>query len=66
MHANTRERIAGLLVPTKILVNERVIDGFGHASVRDPSRSDHYFMTRDNLGGTDARLLKRKKNNLCV
>ncbi len=53
MHANPAESIDDLIVATKILVNERVIDGFGHVSVRDPSRSDRYFMTRDNLGGTD-------------
>src|SRR5258708_579718 len=53
MHANTRESIDDLIVATKILVKEQVIDGFGHASVRDPSRFDRYFMTRDNLGGND-------------
>jgi HCOMODA/2-hydroxy-3-carboxy-muconic semialdehyde decarboxylase len=53
MNAKTRESIDDLIVATKILVNEHVIDGFGHASVRDPSRSDRYFMTRDNFGGTD-------------
>src|SRR3984957_17754721 len=45
--------IDDLIVATRILVNEQVIDGFGHASVRDPNRSDRYFMTRDNFGGAD-------------
>ncbi len=53
MDVNTRESIDDLVVATRILVNEQVIDGFGHASVRDPSRSDRYFMTRDNFGGID-------------
>ena len=53
MHTNTKESIDDLVLATRILVNEQVIDGFGHASVRDPNRSDHYFMTRDNFGGID-------------
>ena len=53
MHTNTKRSINDLIVATKILVNEQVIDGFGHASVRDPERSDRYFMTHDNFGGTD-------------
>lgn len=53
MHTNTKESIDDLIIATKILVNKQIIDGFGHASVRDPERSDRYFMTRDNLGGTD-------------
>jgi HCOMODA/2-hydroxy-3-carboxy-muconic semialdehyde decarboxylase len=53
MHANTKESIGDLVVATRILVNEQVIDGFGHVSVRDPSRADRYFMTRDNFGWTD-------------
>lgn len=53
MHANTKECIDDLIVATRILVNEQVIDGFGHASVRDPSRSDRYFMTRDNFSWAD-------------
>jgi len=53
MHTNTNESIENLLIATRILVNENVIDGFGHASIRDPNRTDHYFMTRDNFSGTD-------------
>ncbi|MCD6044994.1 MAG: putative Class aldolase/adducin-like protein [Gammaproteobacteria bacterium] len=30
-----------------------MLDGFGHVSIRNPSQSDHYFMTCDNLGGAD-------------
>lgn len=53
MYKNTKESIDDLIVATKILVNEQIIDGFGHASVRDPERPDRYFMTRDNFGGND-------------
>lgn len=53
MYANTKESIEDLIVATKILVNEQIIDGFGHVSVRNPGRPHHYFMTRDNLGGTE-------------
>lgn len=42
-----------LVIATKILVNEQVIDGFGHVSVRNPEQSDHYFMTRNNIGEFD-------------
>jgi ribulose-5-phosphate 4-epimerase/fuculose-1-phosphate aldolase len=45
--------IDDLIIATRILVNEHVINGFGHVSVRDPNRSDRYFMTRDNFGKTD-------------
>jgi hypothetical protein len=40
-------------IATKILVNEHIIDGFVHASVSDPNRSDRYFMTCNNLGRVD-------------
>lgn len=51
MHNNTKQCLDDLVIATKILVNEQVIDGFGHVSVRNPERSDRYFMTRDNYGG---------------
>lgn len=52
MYINTKQSIDDLIIATKILVNEQIIDGFGHVSVRNPERLDHYFMTRDNFGGT--------------
>jgi len=52
MNAKTNESIDDLVVATRILVNEHVIDGFGHVSVRDPNRLGRYFMTRDNFDGT--------------
>jgi len=45
----TEQALDDLVVATRILVNEQVIDGFGHVSVRDPVRSDRYFMTRSNF-----------------
>ena len=37
-----------LVTATRILVQEGIIDGFGHISVRNPGQLDHYFMLRDN------------------
>lgn len=48
------ENTDDLILATRILVNERILDGFGHVSIRNPKQSDHYFMTCDNLGGTDS------------
>lgn len=53
MRANTAESMDDLILATRILVNEKILDGFGHVSIRDPNQSDHYFMTRDNFNGTD-------------
>lgn len=44
------ELIEDLFIATRILVNETVIDGFGHVSVRSSNQTDRYFMTRDNSG----------------
>ena len=51
MHNNIKECLDDLVIATRILVNEQVIDGFGHVSVRNPEQPDRYFMTRDNFGG---------------
>lgn len=53
MPTKTRESIDDLVVATKILVNENILDGFGHASVRNPNQLDRYFMTRDNFSGSN-------------
>src|SRR5206468_4326034 len=53
MHPSTKESLDDLIVATRILINEHIIDGFGHVSVRDPDQSDHYFMTRNNLAETN-------------
>lgn len=54
MHANT-DSIDDLIMATRILVNERILDGFGHVSIRHPNQSDHYFMTYDNFSGADRK-----------
>jgi ribulose-5-phosphate 4-epimerase/fuculose-1-phosphate aldolase len=41
-----------LMMANQILVQEGVIDGFGHVSIRHPSQSDHYFMIRNNAATT--------------
>ncbi len=51
MHNIIKQCLDDLVIATKILVSEQVIDGFGHVSVRNPQQSDRYFMTRDNFGG---------------
>jgi ribulose-5-phosphate 4-epimerase/fuculose-1-phosphate aldolase len=51
MPSDVEQVIDELFAANRILVGEGVIDGFGHASVRNPQQPDHYFMTRDNAGG---------------
>jgi len=38
-----------LFLAARILVNEGVLDGFGHVSVRNPDQSGNYMMLRDNV-----------------
>ena len=42
MHNKMKQCLDDLIVATKILVNEQVIDGFGHVSVRNPEQSDNH------------------------
>jgi ribulose-5-phosphate 4-epimerase/fuculose-1-phosphate aldolase len=50
MTPEIKELLQGLFTATQILVNERVLDGFGHVSVRSTTPTgDHYFMIRDNI-----------------
>ena len=35
-----------LVIANRILANEGVIDAFGHVSIRNPHRPDHYFLAR--------------------
>ena len=52
MTPETKELLQELFTATKILVNEKVLDGFGHVSVRSKTPTgDHYFMIRDNICG---------------
>jgi len=48
MQISKKEVLDELLTATKILVNENILDGFGHVSVRSPSKSDHYYMITHN------------------
>ncbi len=40
------EVLSDLVVANHILVNEGVLDGFGHISVRDPSNPERFFIAR--------------------
>src|SRR5471030_40283 len=40
------QRIADLVLASRILVNEGVLDSFGHVTVRSASNPNHYFMPR--------------------
>lgn len=53
MPTNTAESINDLITATRVLVNEKILDSFGHVSVRNPSQQDRYFMTRDNFSWAD-------------
>jgi HCOMODA/2-hydroxy-3-carboxy-muconic semialdehyde decarboxylase len=35
-----------LIVATRILANEKILDAFGHVSVRNPNNPSHYFIPR--------------------
>src|SRR5262245_224063 len=38
--------IEALVLPNRILANEKVLDGFGHVSIRDPRNPNRYLMSR--------------------
>lgn len=40
------EHLNDLVVANRILAREQVVDGFGHVSIRHPSRSDRFFLSR--------------------
>jgi ribulose-5-phosphate 4-epimerase/fuculose-1-phosphate aldolase len=40
------ETLHELIVATRILANEKVLDAFGHVSVRHPDNPKHYFISR--------------------
>jgi HCOMODA/2-hydroxy-3-carboxy-muconic semialdehyde decarboxylase len=39
-------QLEDLVVANRILAHERVVDGFGHVSLRHPERPDRFFMSR--------------------
>ena len=52
------ELLADLAAAARILAAEGVVDGFGHVSMRHPSSSDRYLMSR-----SKAPALKSKERN---
>lgn len=42
----SREVLDELVTANRILAREGVVDAFGHVSIRDPGRPDHYWMSR--------------------
>lgn len=40
------EHLSDLVLANRILVNEGVLDGFGHISVRDPAHPERFFIAR--------------------
>jgi ribulose-5-phosphate 4-epimerase/fuculose-1-phosphate aldolase len=47
-----REIIEDLVTANHILYHEGVVDGFGHISVRHPTRPDHFLLSRSLAPGT--------------
>ena len=45
-HAGIEELIDDLVTANHILYNEGVVDGFGHVSVRHPTRPDLFLLSR--------------------
>ena len=44
---NTSQRLFDdLVIATKILINEGILDTFGHISIRDPQDADYFFLPR--------------------
>src|SRR5499427_291121 len=43
------QRIADLVVASRILVQEGVLDSFGHVTVRSLNNPNHYFMPREDI-----------------
>ena len=41
-----QELLEDLAIANRILVNEGVLDGFGHISVRNPDRTDRFYIAR--------------------
>ena len=41
-----QELLEDLAIANRILVNEGVLDGFGHISVRNPDRTDRFYISR--------------------
>src|ERR1700742_4365527 len=46
MPENIAEMLHELIVATRILANQKVLDAFGHVSVRNPDDPQRYFISR--------------------
>jgi HCOMODA/2-hydroxy-3-carboxy-muconic semialdehyde decarboxylase len=46
MPESLAETLHELIVATRILANEKILDAFGHVSVRNPNNPSHYFIPR--------------------
>jgi HCOMODA/2-hydroxy-3-carboxy-muconic semialdehyde decarboxylase len=46
MPDNLPETLHELILSTRILANQKVLDAFGHVSVRHPDNPQHYFISR--------------------
>ena len=46
MNKSLEELLQDLAIANRILVNEGVLDGFGHISVRHPEQADRFFIAR--------------------
>ena len=44
--SDTTPLLEDLVTANRILANERVLDSFGHASVRNPQTPDRFFLSR--------------------
>ena len=45
MDIELRELIDELVIANHVLANEKVVDSFGHISVRNPENPNHYFLS---------------------
>ncbi len=45
MNSKLEALLDELVIANHILANEKVVDSFGHISVRNPDNSNHYFLS---------------------
>ena len=51
MSKSLDDLLQDLAIANRILVNEGVLDGFGHISLRHPERADRFFIARSMAPG---------------
>ena len=52
MSKSPDDLLQDLAIANRILVNEGVLDGFGHISLRHPERADRFFIARSMAPGS--------------